>query len=52
MIISTFFASNKDGKKGFFEESFFLANIYLDVVLNMLLLTMNNSDLDFQVWDS
>ena len=47
MIVSTFFVLNKDGKKRFFEESFLLADVYPDIVLEILFLTMNNADMDF-----
>ncbi len=33
MVVSIFFMSNKDGREKFFEESFLLANIKLDIVL-------------------
>ncbi len=42
---------NKDGRARFFEESFLLANVKPDIVLGMLFLTMNNVDVDLQVWD-
>ena len=51
MIISTFSVLNKDNRKRFFEESFLLANIKLDIVLGMPFLTMSNADIDFQARD-
>ena len=48
MIVSTFSISNQDGKKRFFEESFLLANVKLEIVLGMAFLTMSNIDVDFQ----
>ena len=51
MIVSTFFVINKDGRKKFFKENFLLANVKLDIVLKMLFLTMNNTDIDFQARD-
>ena len=42
---------DKDSKKRFFEESFLLADIKLDIVLGMLFLTMSNTDVDFQAQD-
>ncbi len=42
---------NKDGKERFVEESFLLADIKSDAVLGMPFLTINNTDVDFQVRD-
>ena len=39
---------DKDGRKKFFEESFLLAYVKLEIVLEMLFLTMSNTDIDFQ----
>ena len=47
MVVSTFSVLNKDNRKRFFEKSFLLANVKLDVGLEMLLLTINNTDIDF-----
>ena len=49
MVVSIFFLSNKDNKERFFEKSFLLADIKLDVVLEILFPIMNNADVDFQV---
>lgn len=43
--------SNKNDRKRFFEKSFLLANIKLDVVYGMLFLTISNANNDFQAWD-
>ena len=51
MVVSTFFVLNKDDKEKFFEESFLLADVKLDIMLGMLFLTMNNANIDFQAWD-
>ncbi len=48
MIVSTFFVSDKDDKERFFEKSFLLADVKPDIVLRILFLTMNNTDVDFQ----
>ncbi len=48
MVVFTFSVSDKDGRKRFFEESFLLANLKPDIVLEMLFLTMSNADVDFQ----
>ena len=51
MVVSTFFVLDKDGRERFFEESFLLADVNLDVVFKMPFLTMSNVDIDFQAWD-
>ncbi len=51
MVVSTFSVSNKDGRERFFEESFLLADVRLDIVLGIPFLTMSNADVDFQAWD-
>ena len=48
MVISIFSILNKDKRERFFEKSFLLANVNLDVELKMLFLTMSNVDVDFQ----
>ena len=48
MVVFIFFVSDKDGKERFFEESFLLANVKLEIVLEMPFLTMSNADVDFQ----
>ncbi len=39
---------DKDDKERFFKESFLLANIKLDIILEIYFLTMSNIDVDFQ----
>ncbi len=51
MVVSTFSMSDKDGRERFFEESFLLADVRLDIVLGMLFLTISNPDVDFQARD-
>ena len=51
IVVSIFSISDKDTKKRFFEESFLLAKVKSDIVLEMFFLTMNNADVDFQAWD-
>ncbi len=51
MVVSTFSVSDKDRRERFFEESFILADVMLDIVLGMPFLTMNNDDIDFQARD-
>ena len=48
MVVSTFSVLDKDGRERFFEESFLLADIKSEIVLEMPFLTMSNTDLDFQ----
>ena len=52
MVVSTFSMLEKDGRERFFEESFLLANVKPDIVLEMLFMTMSNADINFQAWDS
>ncbi len=35
MVVSTFSVLDKDGRERFFEESFLLADVRLDIVLEM-----------------
>ncbi len=51
MVVSTFFVLDKDGKERFFEESFLLVDVKLDIVFKISFLTMSNIDVDFQTWD-
>ncbi len=51
IVVSIFSISNKDDRERFFEESFLLADVKPDVVLEMFFLTMNNADVDFQARD-
>ncbi len=51
MVVSTFSVSDKDDREMFFEESFLLADVRLDIILGMLFLTISNADVDFQARD-
>lgn len=52
MVVSTFLVvSDKNSKEIFFEESFLVADVKPDVVLEMLFLIMSNIDIDFQARD-
>ncbi len=51
MVVSTFFMSDKDGKERFFEESFLLADVKPDILLEISFLTMSNVNVDFQARD-
>ena len=48
MIIFTFFILDKNNKERFFEKSFLLADIKLNVVFEKFFLVMSNIDIDFQ----
>lgn len=48
MIVFTFFMLNKDSKVRFFEESFLLADVKLDIVFKRPFLTMCNIDVDLK----
>ncbi len=47
MVASIFSVSDKDERERFFEESFLLADVSPDIVLEMPFLNMNNADVDF-----
>ncbi len=49
MIVSTFAALDKDSKVIFFKNSFLLANVKPDIVLEKLFLTISNGNIDFKV---
>ncbi len=51
MVVSTFFILDKNSRERFFEESFLLADIKLDIVHGILFLIMSNADVDFQAQD-
>ena len=48
MIVTTFSVLDKDGRERFLEENFLLADVKPEIVLEMLFLTMSNSDVGFQ----
>ena len=47
MIVFTFFILDKDSKKRFFKENFLLADINPNIILEILFLIMNNTNIDF-----
>ena len=51
MVIFTFSVSDKDGRERFFEESFLLADVKPDIMLEMSFLTMSNIGINFQARD-
>ena len=48
MVVYIFFISDKDDKKVFFEKSFLIVNVKLDVVFGILFLINNNTDINFK----
>ena len=51
MVVSTFFVLDKDNKERFFEESFLLADIRLNIMLGIFFLIIGNADVNFQAQD-
>ncbi len=51
MVVSNFSELDKDGRERFFEKSFLLADVKLDIVLGMPFLTMSNANVNFQARD-
>ena len=51
MVFFTFSILDKDNREKFFEKSFLLANIKLNVVLEILFLIISNIDIHFQAQD-
>ncbi len=47
MLVSTFSVSDKDGRERFFDESFLLADVKPNIVLEMPFLIMSSADVDF-----
>ena len=47
MIVSIFSMSDKNNRERFFEKNFLLANVKLDIVLEILFLIMTNTNIDF-----
>ena len=51
IVVFTFSILDKDNKERFFEESFLLADVKLDIVLEMPFLIISNANIDFQAWN-
>ncbi len=51
IVVLNCFISDKDDRERIFEESFLLANVKPDIVFEMLFLTINNADINFQAQD-
>ena len=47
MVVFTFFISDKNSRERFFEQSFLLTDVQLDIIFGRLFLTMSNADIDF-----
>ena len=48
MVVFTFSMSDKDDRARFFEASFLLTDVKLEIVLGMPFWIMSNADIDFQ----
>ncbi len=51
MVVSIFSVSDKDDRERCFQESFLLADVKPDIILEIPFLTMSNADVDFQAQD-
>ena len=49
MVIAGFSIQDKIGKIRFFEETFLLLDTSMEVVLGMLFLALNNTDIQFDI---
>lgn len=47
IVIAFFVINNKAKKSQFFEETFFLADISIDIILEMFFLTLSNVEINF-----
>ena len=47
MVVAAFSVEDKANRVRFFEETFLVANVSPEVVLEMLFLTLNGADIDF-----
>ena len=47
MVVAVFLVTDQADKIRFFEETFLIANVSLDVVFGMLFLTLSGADIDF-----
>ena len=47
MVIALFFMENKEERSYFFEETFLLADINIDIILGISFLTLSNVKIDF-----
>ena len=47
MVVAAFLVEDKANRVRFFEETFLVANVSLEVVLTMPFLTLSGADVDF-----
>ena len=47
IVIAFFLVEDKEGKLRFFEKTFLLANISMNIALEMLFLILSNIEIDF-----
>ena len=47
MVVVAFLVEDKVNRVGFFEKTFLVANVSLEVVLGMSFLTLSGADVDF-----
>lgn len=47
IVITCFLINDKDEKSCFFEETFLLADISMNITFEMLFLTLNNAEVNF-----
>ena len=51
MVVAAFSVVDKANRVRFFEETFLVANVSLEVVLGILFLTLSGADVDFLGWE-
>ena len=51
MVVTAFSVTDKDNRVRFFEETFLVATISLEVVLEMSFLTLSDADVNFSSWE-
>ena len=51
MVIAAFSMTDKANEVWFFEETFLVPNVSLEIVLKMLFLTLSGIDIDFLGWE-
>ena len=51
MVVTVFLVTDKVNRIRFFEKTFLVANISLELVFEMFFLTLNDVDVDFLGWE-
>ena len=51
MVVAAFSVVDKINRVRFFEETFLVANVWLEVVFWMFFLIVSGTDIDFSVWE-